>query len=261
MSYIVRNITSNQSDGEIVFLNKFINKLTEDSNGIITFDNSNLLTKTDNEVWYIQFLIYGKYILKISQKAVNNTSYNISYSIDDGNSFTDIHTSSWSVSYLDSAYELNYLLIENDTCCYLILTNYSTNVLTLDNINSNGSSTNYSSFLFIKKDTNTIISYQSQTSSAYYLQNASSSNTNTNATFDIIESSNKCKLNNGLTIESTDRIFYSPKIVKTNATTGDFVFSCGNDLLDVSYVPLFAKFIINNHRYFSISYNTLIRID
>lgn len=262
MSYIVRNITSKQSDGENVFLNKFINKLTEDSNSIITLKSSNISTYQDNnEVWSIEFYVFGKYILKIYQRATSSTSYNMAYSTNGGTTFNDIHNTSWSVEYLNNnVYELNYLLVENNTCCYFILTKYSTNVLTLDNAISGSNNSDYSSFLFIKKD-NMIISYQSQTSSIYYLKNSNSSSTNTYATFDIVESANKCKLNNGLNIESTDRIFYCPKIAKSNVTGGDFIFSCDNDLLDVSYVPLFAKFIINNHRYFSISFNTLIRID
>lgn len=253
MSFINKKITSPANDGLSVFINKFIDNITTDSNYIDLIE-TNIDTKEDSEVWYIKFLLYGKIIIKMQQASnsgVNAAKVLLCYSINDGANFTDLNSPSWSVSILNNnIYEIDYLLVENPLCCYLDIIQYSINYLY-----STNSSGYFVNFLSINKNDKVLIT-GGNISIDYKLN---SSNTN----FLCYNEATNYKLYNGLgDLNFPSKIFCMPKIITSgSSSTQKYVFSCDDCMLDVNLVEKFSKLIINGLKYFSLSSNTLIQYE
>lgn len=249
MSFINKKITSPANDGLSVFINKFIDNITTDSNYIDLIE-TNIDTKEDSEVWYIKFLLYGKIIIKMQQVGASGVRAKyvlLCYSIDDGANFTNLNSSGYSILN-NNIYEINYLLVENPLCCYLNINDYSINYL----YSTNSSSGNLVNFLSINKNDKVLIT-GGNNSIDYRLNN--SSNTN----FLCYNEATNYKLYNGLGyFNIPSKIFYMPKII---TSTQKYVFSCDDCMLDVNLVEKFSKLTINGLKYFSLSSNTLIQYE
>lgn len=252
MSFINKKITSPANDGLSVFINKFIDNITTDSNYIDLIE-TNIDTKEDSEVWYIKFLLYGKIIIKMQQFNTNSgrdKEVLLYYSIDNGANFTNLNTSSWDISILNNnIYEIDYLLVENPLCCYLDIMQYGYNYLY-----SNSSSSPLVNFLSINKNDKVLIT-GGNNSIDYKL--------NGNPNFLCYNEATNYKLYNGLgNFNIPSKIFYMPKIITSgNSSTQKYVFSCDDYMLDVNLVEKFSKLTINGLKYFSLSSNTLIQYE
>lgn len=254
MSFINKKITSPANDGLSVFINKFIDNITTDSNYIDLIE-TNIDTKEDSEVWYIKFLLYGKIIIKMQQESAsgNNAKYVLLYySIDNGANFTNLNSSSsgCDINILNNnIYEINYLLVENPLCCYLDIVQYGYNYLY-----SNSSGSPLVNFLSINKNDKVLIT-GGNNSIDYKL--------NSNPNFLCYNEATNYKLYNGLGyLNIPSKIFYMPKIITSgNSSTQKYVFSCDDCMLDVNLVAKFSKLTINGLKYFSLSSNTLIQYE
>lgn len=253
MSFINKKITSPANDGLSVFINKFIDNITTDSNYIDLIE-TNIDTKEDSEVWYIKFLLYGKIIIKMQQvdaDGINARYVLLCYSIDNGANFTYLNSRNSSVSILNNnIYEINYLLVENPLCCYLDIMQYGYNYLY-----SNSSSSPLVNFLSINKNDKVLIT-GGNISINYKL--------NDNPNFLCYNEATNYKLYNGLGyLNIPSKIFYMPKIITSGdySSTRKYVFSCDDCMLDVNLVGKFSKLTINGLKYFSLSSNTLIQYE
>jgi len=253
MSFINKKITSPANDGLSVFINKFIDNITTDSNYIDLIE-TNIDTKEDSEVWYIKFLLYGKIIIKMQQESGSNAKYVLLYySIDNGANFINLNSSSSGadINILNNnIYEINYLLIENPLCCYLNMYQYSINYLY-----SNNSSSTLVNILSINKNDKVLI-----TGGNYSINYKLNDNPN----FLCYNEATNYKLYNGLDyFNFPSKIFYMPKIITTSgdSSTRKYVFSCDDCMLDVNLVEKFSKLTINGSKYFSLSSNTLIQYE
>lgn len=254
MSFINKKITSPANDGLSVFINKFIDNITTDSNYIDLIE-TNIDTKEDSEVWYIKFLLYGKIIIKMQQLGVNGNDVKyvlLYYSIDNGANFTNLNLSGTSIGILNNnIYEIDYLLVENPLCCYLDIIHYSSNYL----YSNNRTSGNLVNFLSINKNdkvliTGGCISIDCKLNNSY-------------TDFLCYNEATNYKLYNGLgDFNIPSKIFYMPKIITSvSSSTQKYVFSCDDCMLDVNLVEKFSKLIINGLKYFSLSSNTLIQYE
>lgn len=249
MSFINKKITSPANDGLSVFINKFIDNITTDSNYIDLIE-TNIDTKEDSEVWYIKFLLYGKIIIQMQQVS-NRADVLLYYSIDNGANFTNLNNGPTSVGILNNnIYEIDYLLIENPLCCYLDIIYYSSNYL----YSNSSSSANLVNFLSINKNDKVLITGGNNSIDC----KLNSSNTN----FLCYNEATNYKLYNGLGyFNIPSKIFYMPKIITSDSSTQKYVFSCDDYMLDVNLVEKFSKLTINGLKYFSLSSNTLIQYE
>ena len=255
MSFINKKITSSANDGLSVFINKFIDNITTDSDYIDLIE-TNIDTKEDSEVWYIKFLLYGKIIIKMQQldtSGSNAAKVLLYYSIDDGANFIALNSSSSCISILNNnIYEIDYLLVENPVCCYLDIIHYSSNYLN----STNSSSSSLVNFLSINKNDKVLIT--GGNISINYKLDSSSTN------FVCYNEATNYKLYNGLGgfNNITSKIFYMPKIITSGSSSApNYAFSCDDCMIDVNLVQKFSKLIINGLKYFSLSSNTLIQYE
>ena len=250
MSFINKKITSPANDGLSVFINKFIDNITTDSNYIDLIE-TNIDTKEDSEVWYIKFLLYGKIIIKMQRSTKYENDVLLYYSIDNGANFTNLNSTSYPITILNNnIYEINYLLVENPLCCYLDIMQYGYNYLY-----SNSSSSYLVNFLSINKNDKVLITGGN---------NSIDCKLNSNPNFLCYNEATNYKLHNGLGyFNFPSKIFYMPKIIITSGSpsTQKYVFSCDDCMLDVNLVEKFSKLTINGLKYFSLSSNTLIQYE
>lgn len=253
MSFINKKITSPANDGLSVFINEFIDNITTDSNYIDLIE-TNIDTKENSEVWYINFLLYGKIIIKMQQLGASGSNAArvlFYYSIDDGANFTDLNSSSYCISILNNnIYEIDYLLVENPLCCYLNINDYSSNYI----YSTSTKSSYLVNFLSINKNDKVLITGGN---------NSIDWKLNGNPNFLCYNEATNYKLYSGLgDLNVPSKIFYMPKIITSvSSSTQNYVFSCDDYMLDVNLVSIFSKLIINESKYFSLSSNTLIQYE
>lgn len=252
MSFINKKITSPANDGLSVFINKFIDNITTDSNYIDLIE-TNIDTKEDSEVWYIKFLLYAKIIIKMQQESASggNAKYVLLYySIDNGANFINLNSTNSDISILNNnIYEIDYLLVENPLCCYLDIIQYSINYLY-----SSNSSSPLVNFLSINKNDKVLITGGNNSIDC----KLNDSYTN----FLCYNEATNYKLYNGLGyFNIPSKIFYMPKIITDSSSTRKYVFSCDDCMLDVNLVEKFSKLTINGSKYFSLNSNTLIQYE